>query len=188
MNSDCNGLSSTTLPKGWQLVRLGDFAPLSYGKSLPQKTRDPSGSIPVYGSNGIVGFHDVPWTQGPTVIVGRKGSAGKVHYSSQPCWPIDTTFYVTDTDEHATKFKYYLLKSLGLDRMNTDSAVPGLNRNNAHALVVKIPSPSEQRRIARALDDKLAEVEKAKRAAETQLEAVNSLVGVYLLQAFAGKL
>ena len=50
------------------------FGTFAYGKSLPQKDRDSYGSIPVYGSNGIVGFQDVSWTQGPTVIVGRKGA------------------------------------------------------------------------------------------------------------------
>ena len=142
----------------WRETTLGEFAPFDYGKGLRQIDRDPSGSVPVFGSNGIVGFHDVPWTDGPTVIIGRKGTAGAVHYSSVPCWPIDTTFYVTDPDRDVVKFKYYLLKSLGLEHMNTDSAVPGLNRNNAHALQVPLPPLAEQRRIAHilgTLDDKI---------------------------------
>ena len=142
----------------WCDTTLGDFAPFSYGKGLRRKDRNDFGSVPVYGSNGVVGYHDIPWTGGPTVIVGRKGSAGAVHFSSKPCWPIDTTFYVTDPDDEVVKFKYYLLKSLGLEHMNTDSAVPGLNRNNAHALRVRVPPLSEQRRIAGilgTLDDKI---------------------------------
>src|SRR5690606_31442570 len=55
-------------------------------------------------------------------------------------------------------FKYYLLKSLGLDRMNADSAVPGLNRDAAHARAIRVPPLSEQRAIAHilgTLDDKI---------------------------------
>ena len=123
----------------WQEMELGDFAPFTYGKGLRQKDREPSGAVPVFGSNGIVGYHDVPWADGPAIIVGRKGSAAAVHYSPVPCWPIDTAFYLTDPDDAVLKFKCNLLKSLGLENMNTDSAVPGLNRNNAHALKVRVP-------------------------------------------------
>ena len=92
------------------------------------------------------------------MIVGRKGSAGSVHYSSVPCWPIDTAFYVEGSDPELVRFKYYLLQSLGLDRMNSDSAVPGLNRNNAHAVEVRVPEVEGQRTISRilgTLDDKI---------------------------------
>ncbi len=103
-------VSQTQVPDGWKTVRLGDFAPFMYGKGLRQKDRDASGSIPVLGSNGIVGYHGTSWTEGPTIVVGRKGTVGAVHYSPGPCWPIDTTFYLTDDDNHVIRFKYYLLR------------------------------------------------------------------------------
>jgi type I restriction enzyme S subunit len=110
-------------------------------------------------------------TPAPTVIIGRKGTVGAVHYSHVPCWPIDTTFYVIDEDPQILRFKYYLLKSLGLDRMNADSAVPGLNREAAHGRKVRIPPLPEQRAIAHilgTLDDK---IELNRRMSET-LEAL----------------
>ena len=97
-------------------------------------------------------------TQGPTLVVGRKGTVGAVHYLHGPCWPIDTTFYVTGNDAELVRFKYYALMALGLDQMNSDSAVPGLNRDAAHARVLLVPDTSEQRAISRilsALDDKI---------------------------------
>ena len=151
-------IANATDHEGWRETELGQFAPFNYGKGLRQSDREESGSVPVFGSNGVVGYHDEPWTDGPTVVVGRKGTVGAVHYSPDSCWPIDTTFYVTDVDPEVTKFKYYLLKSLGLHNMNTDSAVPGLNRNNAHALKVRVPPLPEQRRISHilgTLDDKI---------------------------------
>ena len=139
-------------------MRLADFAPFSYGRSLPSASRNPDGRIPVYGSNGIIGYHDIALTSGPTIIVGRKGTVGAVHYSSTPCWPIDTTFYIEGSDLELVRFKYYLLKSLGLDTMNYDSAVPGLNRDDAHAQEVSVPPPTTQRSVSRilgSLDDKI---------------------------------
>jgi len=155
----------------WRLTTVGEFCPFSYGRGLPKHKRNPQGSVPCLGSNGIVGYHDTPLTQEPTVVIGRKGTVGVVHYSPIPCWPIDTTFYVTSSDSSLLRFKYYLLKSLGLERMNADSAVPGLNREAAHALEIRVPEETEQRAIARvlgALDDK---IELNRRMSET-LEAI----------------
>ncbi|MYD06878.1 MAG: restriction endonuclease subunit S [Acidimicrobiaceae bacterium] len=143
---------------GWETVTLGEFAPFTYGKGLPVGKRNPSGAIPVFGSNGIVGYHDSPLTDGPTIIIGRKGTVGAVHYSPIPCWPIDTTFFITGNDPTLVKFKYYALSTLGLEHMNSDSAVPGLNRSDAHARTLLLPGESEQRAIAYilgTLDDKI---------------------------------
>ena len=142
----------------WHETTVGEFAPFTYGKSLRSKDRNTAGNVPVFGSNGIVGYHDAALTDGPTVVIGRKGTAGAVHYSPVPCWPIDTTFFITGDDPHLIRFKHYALGSIGLPDMNTDSAVPGLNRNAAHARELRIPPLAEQRRIAHILgmlDDKI---------------------------------
>ncbi len=159
----------------WREVTVGDFAPFAYGKGLPEHRRDPSGDVPVFGSNGVVGAHSEALTSGPTVVIGRKGTVGAVHYSAKPCWAIDTTFYVTDPDPNVLRFKYYLLKSLGLEHMNADSAVPGLNRETAHACKVRIPPVRQQRAIAHilgTLDDK---IELNRRMSETLEQMARAL-------------
>lgn len=140
------------------ITTVGDFVPFQYGKGLTELNRNPAGKVPVYGSNGVVGFHDKPLTNGATIIIGRKGTVGAVHYSSEPCWPIDTTFYFSGTDPDLVRYRYFVLKSLGLDDMNSDSAVPGLNREAAHSLQIHIISEDEQRSIVHilgSLDDKI---------------------------------
>ena len=148
--------SDQAMTGNWQVV--GEFSPFVYGKGLPKHKRNPLGKFPVYGSNGVIGHHDEPLTDGSTVIVGRKGTVGAVHYSPIPCWPIDTTFFITGDEPALQRYKYYALKSLGLEYMNADSAVPGLNRDEAHARKVYVPDPSEQRAVAHilgTLDDKI---------------------------------
>lgn len=143
----------------WQETTIAEFTPFSYGKGLPERRRNINGNIPVYGSNGVVGYHDVPLTDGPTVVIGRKGTVGAVHYSPEACWPIDTTFFITGSDSAQVRYCYYVLKTLGLEHMNSDSAVPGLNREAAHSRRVRIPlDKGEQHAIAcilGALDDKI---------------------------------
>ncbi|MFI5890212.1 restriction endonuclease subunit S [Actinoplanes sp. NPDC051513] len=123
-------------------ARLGDVLDLVYGRALPARLRRP-GEVPVFGSGGRLGMHDTPLVAGPGVIVGRKGTVGSVHWSAAGFFPIDTTYYVHIKSEKLSfVYAYHMLLNLGLDRMNQDSAVPGLNRSHALAVPVLLP-PSE---------------------------------------------
>jgi len=127
--------------------QLGEFVDFAYGKGLPARNRKP-GSIPVFGSAGCVDTHDEALVEGPGVIIGRKGTVGAVHWSDSDFYPIDTTYYViSKSDELRLRYVYYLLITLPLQYMNTDVAVPGLNKMNALRLKVTIASPSKQDRI-----------------------------------------
>ena len=146
------------LPEGWQETTIGEFCPFSYGKNLPKKVRDSLGGVPVFGSNGVVGHHSKPLIQDRGIIIGRKGTVGTVTFSSVPFWPIDTTFYISEDSHRDLRYTFYLLKSLRMEHMNADSAVPGLNRNAAHARKITIPPLPQQKAIAHilgSLDDKI---------------------------------
>lgn len=134
----------------WRDVSLGEIAPLSYGKGLPELKRA-GGEVPVFGSNGIVGWHNSAIVYNPSIIVGRKGTVGALNFSSTSCWPIDTAFYTEGSEECDIKFLHYLMKTLPL-KESSDSAVPGLNRDYAHSLRVKIPDLNVQKSIAIVLD------------------------------------
>lgn len=151
-------LGYTLVPTGWETRLIGEFASLTYGRGLPKVKRVDDGEVRVYGSSGVVGFHNEALTRGPTVVVGRKGTVGSVHYSPDPCWPIDTTFYIEGEDPTIQRYIYYALRFANLSSLNSDSAVPGLNRNQAHGQSLLIPPIQEQRRISAvlgALDDKI---------------------------------
>ena len=138
---------------GWQHASLGKLLPIKYGKSLPAKLRDISGSHPVFGSSGVVGTHSAALTSGPTLIVGRKGNVGAIHYSTVPCWPIDTAYYVEAPTGHNLRYYKYLLESLNLARLDRSTAIPGLSRDDYNAVVVSVAPPKQQ-------DEIVAEIEK----------------------------
>ena len=120
------------IPEGWRVTALGDLIELAYGKSLPHRKRKP-GSVPVYGSNGQVGWHDERLIDGPGIIVGRKGNPGVVKWSQKPFFPIDTTFYVVPRDTRCGLFfLFHVLRTQDLPSIASDSAVPGMNRNLAY--------------------------------------------------------
>lgn len=136
----------------WPLVELGEVCEFKYGKSLPASQRD-GGSNPVYGSNGVVGYHSEAISQGPAIVIGRKGSYGEVAYSPESCWPIDTTYFVDSTATKAhLKWLHYRLSALGLNQLNRAAAIPGLNREDAYRLRLLLPPHAEQRRIAAVLE------------------------------------
>ena len=136
----------------WPEVELGEVCEFAYGKSLPAKSRTGSG-YPVYGSNGPVGLHEEALTAGETIVIGRKGSFGEVHYSPGPCSPIDTTYYITQ--EQTKAYLPWLarrLRCLDLDQLNRAAAIPGLNRADAYRQTLLRPPLDQQKRIAGILD------------------------------------
>lgn len=125
------------IPSGWQVQRVGNVLELVYGKALKSTDRQ-EGSVPVYGSGGITGYHNTPLVQHGSIIVGRKGTVGSLYWEDEPFFPIDTTYYVRPLAAPLT-FCYYAMQNLGLEKMNTDAAVPGLNRENVYRLELVLP-------------------------------------------------
>ena len=136
--------------KSWQKTNLGDFVVFNYGKGLPEGDRIP-GPYPVYGSAGEVGTHDEYVIEGPGIIVGRKGSVGKIYYTDKNYFPIDTVYYITKGEKYNLRFLYYLLQTIDFKSLNSDAAVPGLNRNTAYAQEVLLPPLPIQKQIADVL-------------------------------------
>ncbi|EQA8866270.1 restriction endonuclease subunit S [Citrobacter braakii] len=126
-NMEYNATLKREIPAGWNSCKLSEFIKLEYGKPLKSEYRTGSG-YPVFGSSGIVGFHVDYLVEGPGLIIGRKGTVGKVNYSFENFYPIDTAYYVSCKKITSMIFLNYLINSLGLEGMNSDSAVPGLNR------------------------------------------------------------
>lgn len=76
------------IPAHWECVKLKRATQFLYGESLAKENRV-EGIIPVYGLNGIVDYHNEAITKHPCIIIGRKGSFGKVNFSVERCFPID---------------------------------------------------------------------------------------------------
>lgn len=125
------------IPRGWKVQRVGMVLELVYGKALKSTNRQ-EGNVPVYGSGGITGFHNTPLVTHASIIVGRKGTVGSLYWEDDPFFPIDTTYYVRPLAAPLS-FCYYTMQTLGLEQMNTDAAVPGLNRENVYRLELVLP-------------------------------------------------
>lgn len=170
----------------WQIKKLGEFIKLAYGKPLPKSERDACGKYPVYGANGIKSRSNSFYFDRPSIIVGRKGSAGELNFTEEKFWPLDVTYYVDfDAKKYDLKFIYNLLCTLNLPSL-ARGVKPGINRNGVYSITVKIPdSLSEQKRIVSILDSVFEKIEKAKANAEENLRNARELFESYLQSVFA---
>ena len=144
-----------------------------YGNSLASTSRN-KGTIPVYGSNGIIDYHNQTITDEPCIIIGRKGSFGKVNYSKEKCFPIDTTYFVdkTTTKENL-EWLFHALQTIGLDDISYDTGIPGLNREVAYNKYMKVPPLEEQQQIVSKINAEKTKTEKIIAQIQKEIAAIN---------------
>jgi restriction endonuclease S subunit len=129
------------LPKSsddWKHGTVGDFLVFNYGKAMPKSARKIDGKIPVYGSNGVVGFHNEALIDKRCVIVGRKGSTGALQIVNEQSWVTDVAYYVFESSDVSFEFLPLLLGTLDMEKM-ARGVKPGLNRNEVYSLPISIP-------------------------------------------------
>jgi len=141
----------------WTTTTLGQVIELKRGYDLPSRDRR-DGPYPIVSSPGVSGCHAEAKAKAPGVVIGRYGTLGEVHYITQDYWPLNTSLYVRDFKGNDPRFISYFLRSLDFGAYSDKAAVPGLNRNDLHTAVVRVPAVAEQRVIAHilgTLDDKI---------------------------------
>ena len=169
---------------GWQIKTLGDVIQLPYGKPLDPKDRNPNGLYPAYGANGEKDRTDKFYRDSPSIIVGRKGSAGEITLTEERFWPLDVTYFVEyDCQQYNLQFLYYLLVTLDLPSM-AKGVKPGINRNEVYALPVMVPPLPEQQRIVTLLDEAFEGIATAKVNAERNLQNARSIFESHLQSVF----
>jgi type I restriction enzyme S subunit len=157
------------------MATLGDLVELQRGYDLPESVRRP-GSVPVIGSAGLTGFHDIAKVRGPGVTLGRSGASfGKVTYVQEDFWPHNACLFVKDFKGNDVRFVAYLLESIDFSSMNSGSAQQSLNRNYLYSIAAARPSIAVQRRIAGILsgyDDLIENCERRIRVLDEMARAL----------------
>lgn len=137
----------------WQTKELGTVATLQRGFDLPTRLRNP-GIVPLVSSAGTTDTHSTAKVQPPGVVTGRYGTIGELFFLEEAFWPLNTTLFVRDFHGNDPKFIYYLLHRFDFKSFSGKSGVPGVNRNELHRELVRIPTePAEQQAIADVLSD-----------------------------------
>jgi restriction endonuclease S subunit len=166
-------------------VKVGDICKLNYGKALDRKDRLENGVVSVYGANGIKTHTDKFLHDKPSIIIGRKGSAGELKKVAEPFWALDVTYFVTiDESIVDLDFLFYSLITLNLPSM-ARGVKPGINRNDVYDKSINLPSLSQQQRIVAKLDATFAEIDKAVEKAQAKEFEIQKLKASLLSSSFS---
>lgn len=146
------------LPESWTWVRLGYLLKVESGKSLTSKEMKP-GIIPVYGGNGITGYHNKYLVDKETVVIGRVGYyCGSVYITEPKAWVTDNAFITTyPTGCIDRDYLVFTLRSMNLGQNNNATAQPVVSGKKIYPKLFPLPPLAEQKRIAIKLKEILPE-------------------------------
>ena len=123
---------------------LSKLATIKYGKNQ-KKVLSEDGNIPIYGTGGLMGYATTALYDKPSVLIGRKGTIGKVKYVEHPFWTVDTLFYtIINADIVIPKYLYYVMSLIDLNNYNEGTTIPSLRTETLNRLEFDIPSIEEQ--------------------------------------------
>ncbi len=171
----------------WLSTTIGEQVMLQRGYDITKNQQKP-GRVPVVSSGGVKSFHDTAMVQAPGVVIGRKGTLGKVFYLEEDFWPHDTTLWIKKFNGNDPRFVYYFFANLDVIHLDSGAANPALNRNQVHPIRVDWPPTSQQKIIAVKLDALSEETQRLESIYRRKLAALDELKKSLLHQAFNGLL
>lgn len=164
---------------------VGEVIKLEYGKPLDRVDRKRNGKFAAYGANGIKDMTDRYYWDVPSIIIGRKGSAGELTRVNEPFWPLDVTYYVThDNTETNLDYIFYMLDSLNLPSL-ARGVKPGINRNDVYSLPFKLPVIEEQEATAKKIDTLCEQTKNLTEQHRNKVVTLKALKQSLLNQAFS---
>ncbi|EJI4914511.1 restriction endonuclease subunit S [Klebsiella pneumoniae] len=170
------------LPEGWEWTRLGDIVKVSSGDGLTSSQMEVSGDIPVYGGNGINGYHDSFNVSKRTLVIGRVGFyCGSIHVTPSRAWVTDNAFKTEFSEENLyLDFLRVLLTITNLKENESATAQPVISGKKIYPIVVAIPPYQEQRSIVKKVEELMFLCEQLEQQSLTSLDAHQQLVETLL--------
>lgn len=164
------------LPDRWEWVRLGQIISISSGDALTSANMNRNGEVPVYGGNGVNGYHDKANVKKSTLVIGRVGYyCGSIYITPASAWVTDNAFVTTFSEKNIDLgFLYWLLKGTNLKENENATAQPVISGRKVYPIVVGLPPKKEQLRIVAKVDELMALCDALKaRLAEAQTTQIH---------------
>ncbi|WP_028571639.1 restriction endonuclease subunit S [Desulfonatronum lacustre] len=184
---DTTGLPE--LPEGWVWANGSQLFSWSSGKFLPNKSQT-GGGIPVYGGNGVNGYHNCALVDEPTMVVGRVGAhCGNVHLTIGPAWVTDNAIYATQAPSFCNlRYLVMIFRNAKLGEKSKGGAQPFVNQEALNSTLIPLPPPTEQEEIMARVDAEFANSGVIEESCKTELTRSTALRQSILKDAFAGRL
>lgn len=141
------------VPKDWDVIFLCSIINVSSGQGLSQ-AKMKSGIFPVYGGNGITGYHNDYLFNESRLIIGRVGEhCGNVHRTQKYSWITDNALIVKPVleNEFNPDFWFYLLSYIKLNDFAFAAAQPVITGGIIKKILVANIGLIEQKLIVEAI-------------------------------------
>ena len=163
------------MKEDWKECKLGEVLTIKYGKNQ-KEVESSNGTIPIYGTGGLMGYATKFLYDKPSILIGRKGTINKVKFIDKPFWTVDTLFYSIINEEIVSpKFLYYQLSLINFMNYNEGTTIPSLRTETLNRIEVSLPPLATQQKIATilsSLDDKIELNNKINQNLEQQAQAI----------------
>lgn len=160
-----------TNEKGWETKKFEDCYRLTSGQGLSAKSIL-SGEYPVYGGNGIIGYHCIYNLDGENIIIGRVGAlCGNVRYVIGKVFITDNAFILTKKIKNVNIFLLYLLRLHNLRKYAREAMQPVISNSGLKNILIIIPPLALQQQFASMIES----IEKQKELIKQSLSEVQQL-------------
>lgn len=166
------------LPKGWEYCRLEDILQISSGNGLTAANMRENGNVPVFGGNGVTGYHDEGNVSKETLVIGRVGFyCGSIHITPELAWVTDNAFITTFSETNIyLQYLFWLLKGTNLKEDENATAQPVISGRKVYPIVVALAPKSEQHRIVAKVDELMQLCDQLEQQTESSINAHQVLV------------
>lgn len=178
------------VPENWVWTKLGNIIKVSSGKSLTSAKMISEGTIPVYGGNGVTGYHNDFNVEAPIIVIGRVGFyCGSVHFIKENAWVTDNALIVFfSKDKIDINFLYWLLSTINLRKNDSSTAQPVISGSKIYKLEFPLPPLPEQQRIVEVIESLFVKLDAAKELVQNALDSFKNRKAAILHKAFGGEL
>ncbi|MBQ5784662.1 MAG: restriction endonuclease subunit S, partial [Bacteroidales bacterium] len=125
--------------KGWEVKKFDECYKLASGQGLSAKDIV-VGDYPVYGGNGIVGYHREYNLDGDNIIIGRVGAlCGNVRNVFGKVFITDNAFILTKRITNVNTYLLYLLRTHSLRQYAREAMQPVISNTGLKNISIIIP-------------------------------------------------
>lgn len=158
------------LPTDWVMIRLGNLIRISSGDGLTSSQMDKSGNIPVYGGNGINGYHSDFNIENKHIVIGRVGAnCGAIHLTNEKAWVTDNAFITYHSNYIFQDWLYYTLIGLNIRNYARESAQPVISGQRVYPIILGFPSYDEQQAIVSQVEKLFTQIDQLHALAQKRL-------------------
>ena len=135
------------IPDNWCWCRALSVLTITSGDGLTTREMD-GGVYPVYGGNGITGYHSKYNISKKTLVIGRVGFyCGSTHITEDKAWVTDNAFITNFEETYLDIYWLQLvLNNADLRKRSSSTAQPVISGKTVYPLLIPIPPLNEQHR------------------------------------------